>query len=414
MSIRKIIALAVIYILGWAGWWTLGTITSLRSNNFSSMLGPRVEGLWGTDLSQKAPSFSIKIPGTTGTDRMRWMMPVKNKIAVDISPDYRKKGLLWYSTYNCSFDGVYTIRNSQPVTQKVYLHFDFPAKGATYDEFSIHLDDNELSSSVDTREGIDEIIELAPGKEIDFRIHYKTRGMNTWQYLMAENIGRVQNFSLTANTGFKSIDFTRGSLSPMTKIYTPDNGMALTWEASDLITNGNIGIIIPEKLNPGPLTTRITYFAPVCLLFFFILIATIGIMRKIDIHPMHYLFVTAGFFAFHLLLSYLAGHVWIHIAFILSAIVSVFLVTSYLSAALGNRFPWKIAIAGQLFFLVLFSYTFFIKGITGLIVATGTVVTLGILMKVTADVNWDQVFQSKKKQERKPAACIIDATDTPR
>ncbi len=397
MSIKKIIAIGIIYIIGWAGWWTLGTITSIRSNDFSSRLGPQVEALWGTKLSQQAPSFSIRIPGT---GRKRWLMPSDNNIKIEIIPDYRKKGLLWYSTYNCIFDGVYSIENTQQVTQKIYLHFDFPAKGATYDEFSMHLDDRLLVTPVDTIAGIDEIIELAPGEKTDFKIHYKTRGIDSWKYLMAKNTGRVQNFSLMAKTGFKNVDFTDDSLSPMSKTESESglgDSMLLTWEASDLITNGNIGIIIPEKINPGPLTTRITYFAPVCLFFFFILIATIGIMYKINIHPMHYFFVTSGFFAFHLMLSYLAGHVWIHLAFIISASVSTLLVTFYLSAALGKQFPYKIAVVGQLFFLILFSYTFFIKGITGLIVATGSVVTLGILMKVTANVDWDEVFKSTKK-----------------
>jgi inner membrane protein involved in colicin E2 resistance len=167
-----------------------------------------------------------------------------------------------------------------------------------------------------------------------------------------------------------------------------------------LITKEDIGVIIPEKLHPGPLTSRITFFAPVCLIFFFILVGTINILYQVNIHPMHYLFVAAGFFAFHLLLAYMAGIVNIHVAFIISAVVSVVMVTSYLSAALRGQFPWKVAVGGQLFFLVLFSYSFFLKGITGLVVAIGSVVTLAVLMRVTAHVDWDDVFS---RIEKRPA-----------
>ena len=97
-------------------------------------------------------------------------------------------------------------------------------------------------------------------------------------------------------------------------------GMTMTWDAEDLITRQDIGIVIPEKLNPGPLTARITFFAPVCLLFFFILVLTISILYKVNIHPVHCLFVAAGFFAFHLLLAYMAGLVNIHAAFIVSEV----------------------------------------------------------------------------------------------
>ena len=153
---------------------------------------------------------------------------------------------------------------------------------------------------------------------------------------------------------------------------------------------------------PGPVTSRITFFAPVCLIFFFVLIGTINIMYGVNIHPMHYLFVAAGFFAFHLLLAYMVGLIEINIAFIVSAITSVFMVTSYLSAALGKQFPWKVAGAGQLLFLVLFSYSFFFTGITGLTVAIGSVATLGVLMRVTAAVDWSGVFAGKE-----PARCDI-------
>ena len=53
----------------------------------------------------------------------------------------------------------------------------------------------------------------------------------------------------------------------------------------------------------------------------------------------------------------------------------------------------RAAIGGQLFFLVLFSYTFFIDGMTGLTVAIGSVITLAVLMRVTAHTDWEGLFQ---------------------
>jgi hypothetical protein len=45
-----------------------------------------------------------------------------------------------------------------------------------------------------------------------------------------------------------------------------------------------------------------------------------------------------------------------------------------------------------LLYLVLFSYAFFFKGLTGLAVTVGAVVTLFVLMQLTAKVNWRVVF----------------------
>jgi len=187
------------------------------------------------------------------------------------------------------------------------------------------------------------------------------------------------------------VDYPEGCLSPMA-VVNDQGGKVLTWQAKDLITNQDIGLVAPQRLNPGPLATRITFFAPVCLIFFFVLVAAINVVRQVPVHPMHYLFVAAGFFAFHLLLAYLVDHLDVHLAFAVAAVTSVVLVTSYLTAALGERFPAAVAVVGQLFFLVLFSYSFFLEGSTGLTVAVGSVLTLAVLMKVTVHIDWPRFF----------------------
>ncbi len=394
MSAKRIMAVGAIFLIACAGWWILGTATAVRSSRLFGRLGPQVENLWGAPLIQEAPSVAAEIPGS---EQLRWLMPQQNNINVHLEADHRRKGLIWYPTYTCSFDGTYTIANTEEVSQKIRIHFNFPAKGATYDNFAIAVDGENILVPIDTKMGIDEILELAPGASRDFRITYRARGIRDWRYKMDPRVGRVQNLNLVLKTGFEDIDYTEGSLSPMSVVKEKD-GMLVSWIASDLITNEDIGIIIPERLNPGPLTSRITFFAPVCLLFFFVLVGTINIIYRVTIHPMHYLFVAAGFFAFHLLLSYMAGMVNIHASFIIAALTSVVLVTSYLSAALGGKFPWKVAVGGQLFFLVLFSYSFFLKGTTGLTVAIGSVVTLAVLMRVTAKVDWDEVFTRPPKK----------------
>jgi hypothetical protein len=261
------------------------------------------------------------------------------------------------------------------------------------------IDGESHSIPIDISSGIAEIIELKPDESKTVRITYTTRGIRQWKYMPDDKVGRVQGLTLSVKTDFKDVDYPSHTLSPMSVDRTGEN-MFLKWEATDLITKEGIGIIIPERLNPGPLTSRITYFAPVCLLFFFVMIAAINVIYKVEIHPMHYLFVAAGFFAFHLLLSYMVGIINIHIAFAVSAVVSVFLVTSYLHAALKGKMPLKVIIGGQLFYLVLFSYTFLLNGITGLTIAVGSVATLAVMMKVTANTDWNEVFAAPVPNKR--------------
>jgi inner membrane protein involved in colicin E2 resistance len=103
---------------------------------------------------------------------------------------------------------------------------------------------------------------------------------------------------------------------------------------------------------------------------------------------MNYAFLSAAFFAFHLLLAYLADHIDIHMAFAIASAVSVLLVVSYLRAVAGPAFAVLRAGLAQLIFLVLFSYAFFFEGYTGLTVTIGAIVTLFVLMQMTARVDW--------------------------
>ena len=93
---------------------------------------------------------------------------------------------------------------------------------------------------------------------------------------------------------------------------------------------------LPDRINPGPLAARITWFAPVSLLFFLAVMVILGVLRGHSLHPMNYAFVSAAFFAFHLLLAYLVDHLDLHLSFAIAAITSVALVVSYLRVVVGN------------------------------------------------------------------------------
>src|SRR5207247_8567884 len=123
-------------------------------------------------------------------------------------------------------------------------------------------------------------------------------------------------------------------LSPTKKTETA-SGWILDWNYVNLVSGYQIAMTMPEKLQPGPLAGRISFFAPVSLFFFFFLMFIITTMRGIELHPMNYFFLAAPFFAFHLLLAYLVDHVSIHTAFVISSVVSVFLVVSYLRLVIG-------------------------------------------------------------------------------
>lgn len=130
----------------------------------------------------------------------------------------------------------------------------------------------------------------------------------------------------------------------------------------------------------------------------------VGTTSGTSLHPMHYWFIAAAFFAFHLLLAYLVDHVNVHVAFAAAAAVSLFLVVSYLRLVTGMRRALSSAGAAQLVFLVLFSYAFFFEGFTGLAITVGAIVTLFVLMQMTAHVSWDETFRAGAATRRSERA----------
>jgi inner membrane protein involved in colicin E2 resistance len=153
---------------------------------------------------------------------------------------------------------------------------------------------------------------------------------------------------------------------------------------------------MPQKLQPGPLTGRMSFFAPVSLLFFFFVIFILTTLRGLDLHPMNYFFLACAFFSFHLLMAYLADVVPIHMAFVICSCVSIFLLVSYLRVVAGMRSTAFEAGAAQLLYLVLFSYAFFFEGFTGLAITIGAILTLFIAMQTTARVQWSQKFATTR------------------
>ncbi|MEI6349882.1 MAG: inner membrane CreD family protein [Verrucomicrobiota bacterium] len=148
---------------------------------------------------------------------------------------------------------------------------------------------------------------------------------------------------------------------------------------------------MPGVLNPGPVASRIAFFAPVSLIFFFAVLLIMATVWQVNLHPMNYFFLAAGLFAFHLLFAYLVDLIPLTAAFVVAALVSMVLVSGYLFIAAGKAFA-RLAASAQFAYLVLFSYSFFFDGLTGLTITLGAIITLAILMVTTARVDWSEKF----------------------
>jgi len=406
--LRQILALAFIFVCTTIAWAILGATIFSRTYGASEQLQGHVASTWGTAQQQTPPTatYMVSEPTTSttvengklivhnGTNYRHIPLPLEaSRIHVGINLDPRQKGLLWYSTYAVDFAGDYVFRNDSNETQNVCFRLKFPAQKAIYDGLQMKVNDDIVPLSTDDQ-GTVARASVPAESQVRFHVAYRSQGLDSWKYQLADGIAQARDFQLVMNTNFYNIDFADDTLSPTSKTLIP-GGWQLTWQYSNLVSGFQIGMTMPEKLQPGPLAGNISYAAPVSLFFFFFLMFIITTMRNIDLHPMNYFFLATAFFAFHLLLAYLVDHISIHAAMVISSVVSVALVVSYLRLVVGMRFAALEAGTAQLIYLVLFSYAFFWKGFTGLSITVIAIITLFVVMQATGRIRWSERFAAK-------------------
>ena len=408
--IKRLIAIGFIFACTSIAWSILSGVTERRTHSADEGLRKQVERVWGAPQAQQPPTarWTERIPrkvevvedGKKVTkvveDKIaRWLPLEASRVDVSLRLDPRQKGLLWYATYAVDFAATYTIANTSGAAREVEIALPFPASNAVFDDLRFEMEGKQWAAApAPANDRIVGHARLEPGERVTLKAGYRSQGLDRWAYGFGTGIAEVRDFRMTVRTSFAAIDFPDGSISPARKERAGE-GWVLSWEFRRLVSGVNIAIVMPEKLQPGPLASQISGFAPISLFFFIVVLLTIGVVKGIELHPMHFFFLSAAFFSFHLMFAYLADQVSIHAAFAVAAVVSLALVTSYLRLVVGSRFAFFAAGAAQLLYLVLFSYAFFFKGLTGLAVTIGAVVTLFVLMQATAKVKWPDVFAGR-------------------
>jgi len=423
--IKQLLAILFIYVCTCAAWGILGATVLSRTYSSDSSNTQRVYQLWGTPQVQAAPSVYYEtkkqVKQTTVKDKktvtelvtVTESHPIpldQSNVDAKIDLEHRQKGLLWYSSYKVHFNGTYRITNPTTDARKIFVEFPLPAQMAIYDNFRMAIGDQTIKNVSPSANALIETADIGPSETKDFSVSYDSQGLDTWAYKFGNDVSQVRNFQLTMTTNFDAIDFPEGSMSPTDKKKL-DKGWELTWNYKNLLTGYSVGVSMPAKLNPGPWVSKVTFFAPVSLFLFFFLLFVFTTIKGIRVHSMNYFFIGAAFFSFHLLMDYLVDHISVDLAFLISSIVSIFLVVSYMRLVVSNKFAFFEVGLSQLVYLVLFSYTFFFEQYTGLVITIMSILTLFIMMQFTGRIDWSEVFRHASTNKGNTAVAPIQAAE---
>lgn len=401
MKLWRLVAIAVVYVATCIGWLVLGGVTHLRANEQSHRLRDSVTELWGSPQVQSAPELTLRprprVDGEGDEAQSVEASPVhpsSTDIDVSLHADPRQKGLVWYALYDVSFAARWTYAHVGTEPGQLDIRLTLPNNQAIYDDFRFLVDGVDRAASLDPTQGAVHLtVGVEPGETVEIAAGYRSRGLDQWVYRPSAGVARLEDFKLRMHTDFEAIDFPAATMSPSSR-QEEGQGHVLAWEFTQVVTGNGIGMVMPHNLQPGELAAALTLSAPVSLLFFFGILFVLATLRRIDIHPINYLFLGAAFFAFHLLFAYTADTMPVSAAFALCSVTSVFLVVSYLRLVVSDRFAFVEAAGAQLVYLVGFSMAHFWEGRTGLTVTLLAVVTLFVLMQLTGRIRWSELTAS--------------------
>ncbi|MFT4622637.1 MAG: hypothetical protein ACI8PZ_001293 [Myxococcota bacterium] len=417
-QLLRIAALAAIFFITSAAWLLLGGVMSARTSDQQSSLHGAVADLWGQPLVQRAPSLTFSwtervsrdeavldregrpVVDTTGqpvvrritTDELRrsTQTVARTDITADLSLDQRRKGLMWFALYDVRFDGSWQYVHEEGRSGSITFTFPFPVSEGVYDDFVLLVD----GEPVDAEPVAGAVAWTGPvslGDALQFQVGYASRGLDEWSYRPTDGVGRLRDFELALTTDFADIDYPSFTISPSQRQQT-DTGWQLDWDFESLVTGHGMGMVMPTRIQPGPLAASMAFSAPISLALYMGLLTVLGLVRGQELHPMNHVFLAGAFFAFHLLFGYTADHLPVEWAFTLSSVVSLFLTISYLRLVAGPRFAIVQSGLAQLVYLVGFALAHFFEGFTGLTVTVLGIGTLFVLMQATGRTKWTDVF----------------------
>jgi Inner membrane protein CreD len=226
--IRHIAALIFIFVCTTIAWMILGSTIIDRTHTSDQRLEGHVASTWGTAQVQAPPTASFSwwetvavkskedgkdIVRNEKVERTSFLPLDATAVNVNLNLDYRQKGLLWYNTYVVTFAGDYNFHNTLSAPRTVILRLPLPAERALYDGLVMTLNGQRVPVSTDAG-GAVAALELKPGEAAALHVAYRSQGMGSWRYKLADGVAQARNFDLLMRTNFKDIDFADDTLSP--------------------------------------------------------------------------------------------------------------------------------------------------------------------------------------------------------
>ena len=352
---------------------------------------------WGTPIDQPSPSIRYVKSGSVFTA----LSPValdQQKISVDAKMNYRKRGLVYFSGFDFSFNGRYLVSNPEPYD--IDIVFVFPVSlnknKVLLSELEFLVDQEQ--TAIEMSDSGDKFVwtgRLRKEQTINFEVHFKGRGLDWFRYRLDPNLP-TRDFSLVMNIyGGDNFDYPTGVV-PAHQVEERGEMLKLAWNYPSLESGVPTGAILPSEKSFDKMISTMARRAWAPFLVFCVGLLVLGVSVNRVFRPLEAYLMAAGYGFFFVLLAYLAAFMNFYIAFGVSVGLIIGLLSFYTARLVGFKGALHLSLL-LLTSLVVPNFAVVLEGYTGLIYTVEILAGLAGVMFLTTRNDFDLAFVGGSK-----------------
>ncbi len=348
-------------------------------------------------------------------------LPTDLKVNGEIFPERRYRGIYEIVVYNSQI-------NISGVFNNIQLsELDIPIKDILVDkavitvgitdlrgiekQIALNWNGNDYSFNPGTvtndilQSGINAPIEISKSDSLqyNFNMNLDLKGSQLLYFVPVGEVTDVKMSSKWNNPSFNgaflpdSREVNEDGFTANWNILHLNRNFPQQWTGSNYKThNSGFGIDLLLPVDNYQKSMRSIKYAILFIVFTFLVFFFVEIMRSVFIHPIQYLLVGIALIVFYSLLLALSEHLKYNVAFIVSAISTLLLITGYVRAILKS-ISLTLMISGIL--LILYSFIFVIIQLQDyalLIGSIGIFIILGLVMYFSRKIDWYNIKMEEK------------------
>ena len=239
---------------------------------------------------------------------------------------------------------------------------------------------------------------LQAGDSIEFSIQLQLKGSESIQF---SPFGKTTQIHLTSNC--TTPRFT-GAFLPENREIT-NSGFTADWKVLNLNRNypqvftsnqyhneeelSSFGVNLLLPVQQYQQSMRSVKYASLIIILTFVISFFVEVMQKKNIHPFQYLLIGLGLCLFYTLLIAISEHLGFNLAYLISAIMTIILLTLYMRGILKIR-KTAFTIGGLLALLYLYIFVLIQMETYALLAGSlGLFIILAVIMYYSQKINWN-------------------------